>query len=71
MKPSPPLYAQIPSRLSRKRNESCSPGAYCQGCGLVFATHHFSTPDGWDDNGKPFYSSCYLCDNKKEVADWE
>lgn len=39
------------------------PGAYCKNCGHTFALYSYSMhrPNGFDENKKPFYNSCFEC----------
>ena len=43
------------------------PGVYCKNCGEVFALYAFSLdqPEGIDENGRPYYKSCFKCDKKR------
>lgn len=66
-KVDPEKYAQIPPRPPGFFQHF--PGIYCRACGQVFALYSYSghPPDGDDENGKPFYTVCLLC-NPKETG---
>jgi hypothetical protein len=65
MKPDPLIYASIPA-LPLRGFFQHFPGVYCAGCGETFALYSYSTggPLHIDENGKPFYHSCFHCGPK-------
>jgi hypothetical protein len=64
MKPPQEIYETIPPNPDYTKEFMNLPGVYCQGCGSTFALYSFSfiPPNGLDENGKPFYHSCFKCE---------
>jgi len=44
------------------------PGVYCKHCGNVYALYSYSLcqPHGLDENHKPYYNYCFLCNETEE-----
>lgn len=63
MKPNQPIYDRIPALPPPGQFFQHFPGVYCAGCGGTFALYSYSAggPIEKDENGKPFYHSCFRC----------
>ena len=65
MKPVQEKYDKLPTK--EQMGAINIPGVYCQGCGETFALYRYSfqQPDGFDENGKAYYRTCFLCKGDK------
>lgn len=66
MKPPQKIYETILPNPDYAKGFMNFPGIYCEGCGETFALYSYSAhqPNGLDENGKPFYHSCFMCEKK-------
>lgn len=66
MRPDPLTYDRIPALPSPPQSFRRSPGIYCAGCGATFTIYSYSSggPLHIDENGKPFYYTCFQCEPK-------
>lgn len=65
----PENYEEIPTKDKLNGYFQYFPGIYCRGCGRTFALYSYSAfmPSGFDENDKPFYKSCFECNEKNSM----
>ncbi len=71
MKPETSLYNKIPP-IKNEGFYQNFPGVYCKTCGQTFALYSYSAyqPDGIDENNKPFYVKCALCNKTNSLMNY-
>lgn len=71
MRPPQDIYDAIPPLPGPGRQFIHIPGIYCITCGETMALYDYSAwqPNGIDENGKPYYQSCWKCSNPRETRE--